>query len=74
MKLSRLWQPRQPLFWLMLLFNALSSACAWLMRTLPLADGALLLLGAVALGNVAAGLLAAWKLMQTPSSGRDRER
>ena len=29
MKLARLWQPRSPLFWLMVGFNVLSSLCAW---------------------------------------------
>lgn len=64
MKLSRLWQPDKPLFWLMLAFNVLSSVCAWMMRTLPLSTPAQWLVGTVALGNVALGLLAAWRLMQ----------
>lgn len=64
MKLSRLWQPDKPLFWLMLAFNVLSSLCAWAMRALPLSTPALWLVGSVALGNVALGLLAAWRLMQ----------
>lgn len=38
MKLSRLWRPRHPLFWLMVLFNLLSYACGWAMRNLPLTD------------------------------------
>ena len=64
MKLRRLWQPDKPLFWLMLAFNVLSSLCAWLMRTLPLSVPALWLVGSVALGNVAFGLWAAWRLVQ----------
>ena len=64
MKLRRLWQPDKPLFWLMLAFNVLSSLCAWVMRSLPLSTAALLLVGALALGNVALGLLAAWRLVQ----------
>ena len=64
MKLSRLWQPDKPLFWLMLAFNVLSSLCAWAMRALPLSAPALWLVGSVALGNVALGLLAAWRLLQ----------
>lgn len=66
MKLSRLWQPRHPLFWAMIGFNVLSSVCSWAMRALPLNALGLLLIGSVALGNVAMGLLAAWKLMQDP--------
>lgn len=64
MKLSRLWQPRRLLFWQMLLFNVLSSVCTYGMRALPLNTLGLLLLGGVALLNVAFGLLAAWALMR----------
>ncbi len=62
--LRRLWQPRKGLFWMMLGFNALSSLCTWAMRALPLNTLGLLLIGAIALLNVAFGLLAAWKLMR----------
>ena len=64
-KLRRLWQPRNPQFWLMLGFNALSSLCTWLLRSQPLNTAGLLIVGSVALLNVAFGLVAAWKLMQT---------
>ena len=63
-KLRRLWQPRNPLFWTMLGFNALSSVCTWVMRSQPLNSFGLLLIGTDALINVACGLLAAWRLMQ----------
>jgi hypothetical protein len=62
-RLRRLWQPRNPLFWMMLGFNALSSVCTWVLRSQPLNMFGLLLVGSVALINVACGLLAAWKLM-----------
>ena len=62
-RLRRLWQPQNPLFWMMLGFNALSSACTWILRSQPLNLFGLLLIGTVALINVACGLLAAWKLM-----------
>ncbi|MDH4059309.1 MAG: hypothetical protein OEU94_00705 [Aquincola sp.] len=62
--LRRLWQPSRPLFWLMLVFNGLSSLCTWALRTWPLHTLGMLLLGALALGNVAFGLLAAWKLVR----------
>ena len=64
-KLRRLWQPTRPLFWLMVGFNLLSSMCTWVMRSQPLNSVGLLLIGTVALVNVACGLLAAWRLMQT---------
>lgn len=63
-KLRRLWQPGKPLFWMMVGFNVLSSVCTWAMRALPLSTLGLLLVGTVALINVAFGLLAAWKLMR----------
>ena len=63
-KLRRLWQPANPLFWMMVGFNVMSSVCTWAMRALPLNTLGLLLVGTIALINVALGLLAAWKLMR----------
>ena len=63
-KLRRLWQPTNPLFWMMLGFNVLSSLCTWALRALPRNSVGLLVIAGVALLNVACGLLAAWKLMQ----------
>jgi hypothetical protein len=69
MKFSRLWQPGNPLFWQWLFFNVMSSVCGWAMRAYPLNMAGLLLLAFVALLNVVFGLLAAWKLLQTPKAG-----
>lgn len=66
----RLWQPRRLLFWQMLMFNVLSSACAWALRELPLNTVGLLLVGFVGLMNVGFGLLAAWALMREAPPGR----
>jgi 4-hydroxybenzoate polyprenyltransferase len=63
-KLKRLWQPRRLLFWQMLMFNVLSSLCAFALNTLPLNGLGLLLIGTVALMNVGFGLLAAWALLR----------
>jgi len=71
MKLRRLWQPRNPLFWMMVMFNVLSSVCSWAMRAFPLNMPALLLIGGVALMNVVFGLLAAWKLVTEPAPGEN---
>lgn len=60
----RLWQPRHPLFWLMLVFNGLSSLCTSALLTLVLTPGWRLALAVVALGNVGAGMLAAWRLLR----------
>lgn len=62
---KRLWQPRNPMFWMMVGFNALSSVCSWALRALPLNTVGLLLVGFVALLNVGAGLMAAWTLLRT---------
>jgi hypothetical protein len=66
MKLLRLWQPGRLAFWLMLAFNALSSLCSFAMRTWPLNTMGLVLMGCVALLNVAGGLWAAWQLVKDP--------
>jgi hypothetical protein len=62
--LKRLWQPRRGLFWQMLIFNGLSSACGWALNTMSLNAVGQLLIGAVGLLNVAFGLAAAWALMR----------
>jgi 4-hydroxybenzoate polyprenyltransferase len=65
---KRLWQPRHPMFWMMVGFNVLSSLCTWAMRALPLNTVGLLLLAFVALLNVGCGLMAAWALLRTEPS------
>ena len=71
MKLSRLWQPGRPLFWQWVFFNVMSSVCGWALRALPLNTMGLLLVGAIALLNVAFGLGAMWLLMrQEPPASR----
>lgn len=66
MKLARLWRPRHPVFWLMVLFNLLSSACSWALRSLPLTETAMWLIAAAALGNMGFGLWCAWHLVRLP--------
>ncbi len=51
-------------------FNLLSSVCTWAMRALPLNMVGLLLIGFVALLNVAFGLLAAWQLLREEPPSR----
>ena len=64
MKLKRLWQPGRLLFWQMLVFNVLSSVCAWALRALPLITAGLLLIGTVGLLNCLFGMLAMWQLLR----------
>lgn len=66
MRLSRLFQPRNPLFWLMIAFNLLSSVLAWVLRTWPLTTAASLVVGLFALANALAGIVLALRLMRMP--------
>lgn len=64
LKFRRLWQPARAMFWMMLLFNVLSSACAYVLRAWPLNTAGVVVVALVGLMNVACGLLAAWTLMR----------
>jgi hypothetical protein len=66
MKLSKLWQPRNPLFWMMMALNALSSALAWIMHNQPLSTFGMFIVGGFALGNAILGTWLAWRLVKTP--------
>ena len=69
MKLSRLFQPRNPLFWLMLLLNALSAALAWMVQYRPLNGWASLVVVIFAVGNAVIGSWLIWRLLRDePSS------
>lgn len=64
MKLARLWQPRNPAFWLMVVLNLLSAALAWIARNLELAPAAALVVAAFAVANALIGLRLMWGLMR----------
>ncbi len=64
MKLSRLWQPRRAVFWMMVVFNLLSSGLTLAMRSQPWSDGAMLFLGGLALANSLCGLWLAVRLLK----------
>lgn len=63
MKLSRLYQPRNPQFWLLVILNLLSSVISYLLRSHELPPLVALALGGFALANVLLGLRIAWRLM-----------
>ena len=65
MKLQRLWQPRHPIFWLLVVFNLLSSVCAWVLRSFSMPYPLMLSVAGLALGNVVFGLWCAWRLVNT---------
>ena len=68
MKLSRLWQPARGLFSLMVAFNALSSLCRFAQQTLPLNTPGRLLVGCIALVNVAGGITGRMAACQNPAA------
>lgn len=71
-RLKRLWQPRNPLFWLMILFNGLSSVLAWVLHLAAPQGWMLLLLTVFALGNALAGIGLLWRLWaESAPSGPD---
>lgn len=70
MKLSRLFQPRNPLFWLMLLLNALSAALAWVVQYRQLNGWASLIVGIFAIGNALIGSWLIWRLLSDDTASR----
>lgn len=66
MKLSRLFQPRNPLFWIMMALNALSMALVWLVQNRPLNTLGLVLVGGFALANALLGTWLGWRLLKAP--------
>lgn len=66
MKLARLWQPRNPAFWLMLVLNLLSVLLAWVTRSYALTPVAALVITAFAIGNAVYGMRLMWLLVREP--------
>lgn len=64
MKLGRLWQPRNPAFWLMVALNLLSTVLAWIVRSYELAPLAALIVAGFAVANALIGLRLMWLLMR----------
>lgn len=71
MKFSRLYQPRNPNFWLMVVLNLLSSALAWVLRSYPLLPWVTLVVAGFALMNAVMGMRLAWALMQDDEPAGD---
>lgn len=74
MKFSRLFQPRNPLFWIMLALNGLSTALAWIANNRPLNAWGTLLVSGFAIGNAAIGIWLAWRLMRNDPAADAPER
>ena len=65
MKISRLYQPRNPLFWIMVTLNALSAVLGWMTHTHTLGIVAGLLVAGFAIGNAMLGTWLAWRLLSS---------
>lgn len=70
MKLSRLFQPRNPLFWLMLILNGLSSLLSWMLHTQDLRTPFVMVLALFALANALIGIWLAIRLMREEPAPR----
>lgn len=66
MNLFRLLQPHNPVFWLMLVLNALSLLLAWVVRNRPLSGWGMTVIAIFATGNAVVGVWLAWRLMRQP--------
>jgi hypothetical protein len=64
MKLARLWQPRNPAFWLMVVLNLLSTLLAWVARSYTQAPLAMLVVIGFAIGNAVYGVRLMWLLVR----------
>jgi hypothetical protein len=65
MKLSNLWQPSHPLFWLSIALNGLSAIFSVVLQTQPLSGFMRAAITLVMLTNAVLGLWFAWRLANT---------
>ncbi|HEX5801535.1 MAG TPA: hypothetical protein VFY24_00815 [Azospira sp.] len=63
LKFSRLFQWRNPQFWLLVVLNGLSTAISYLLRAYELPLPLALVLAGFAIANVVIGIRIAWRLM-----------
>jgi hypothetical protein len=70
MRLARLFQPANPLFWIMVVLNGLSSILGWMLHTKPLNALGLTIVGGFALANALIGMWIAWRLVREPPASR----
>ncbi len=64
-KITRLVQPRNPLFWIMVVLNGLSAVLGWLTHTYALGSVASLMVVGFAVGNALLGTYLAWRLVNS---------
>jgi Flp pilus assembly protein TadB len=68
MKITRLFQPRNPLFWMVLALHSLSVMLVWIVHNRPLSTAGMLLVGGFALCNAVLGTWLAWRLVRDDSA------
>ena len=68
MKISRLYQPKNPQFWVLVALNLLSTGISWILRNHDLPVAIMLVLAAFALANCWIGLRIALRLMREPTN------
>ncbi len=68
MRISRLFQFRNPLFWIFVLLNGLSTVISYLLRTREFSLPIVLVLAGFALGNMIYGIRIAMRLMRGPDA------
>jgi len=68
MKLSGLFQPRNPLFWLAVVLNTLSATLGWIVHNRMLDSWVTLLIGGFALANALIGSWLVWRLLRSHPS------
>jgi hypothetical protein len=66
LKFSRLFQPKNPQFWLLVALNLLSAAISWLLQSREFPPAIMLALATFALANFWLGLRIALWLMKEP--------
>lgn len=67
MRIGRLFQFRNPLFWVFILLNGLSTVISWLLRSYEFSLPIVLVLAGFALGNMIYGIRIAIRLMRDPA-------
>lgn len=71
LKWSRLFQPRHPLFWMIMALNALSAMLSWMIQTKPLNTLGLTLVALFLLSNALVSTWLAWRLLRGEPHGQD---
>jgi hypothetical protein len=64
-KINRIFQPRNPLFWIMVVLNGLSALLGWLTHTYVMGSVVSLIVVGFAIGNALLGTYLAWRLVNS---------